>query len=259
MQPHATILNQDDAGSSVSRLMQHDPKGCTPTLDLQGEVAVRSLARPKDRAPYRCPPALPLYLKVKGRAMVLAHQTMGALSESSSALTAYGPYRDLDLGPPRGHAPSHVKGVLGGGLPSLSFGLPSSRPFGVAVRSLRSPVATLPARLSLWSILLPLLRSGRSALCAHPAVPMGHPPPSPLGWPYTRPCPTGYVLLPRCAQAVARPCPTGYVLLPRCAQAVSALVCHQCRKHNGGSRHPWAEVRSGRGKRGHQYYGVTPS
>ena len=188
MQPHATILNQDDAGSSVSRLMQHDPKGCTPTLDLQGEVAVRSLARPKDRAPYRCPPALPLYLKVKGRAMVLAHQTMGALSESSSALTAYGPYRDLDLGPPRGHAPSHVKGVLGGGLPSLSYGLPpppaplgwpwslrslslrslpgcpsgtsSSRSFGVAVRR------CAPTRLSLWDILLPPLWGGRIPVLA---------------------------------------------------------------------------------------------
>ena len=134
------------------------------------------------------------------------------------------------------------------------FGLPSSsRSFGVAVVA-ALPVAALPARLSLWDILLPLLRSGRSALCAHPAVPMGHPPPSPLGWPYTRPCPTGYVLLPRCAQAVARPCPTGYVLLPRCAQAVSSLVVPPVPqvkvKHNGGSRHPWAEVRSGRGKRG---------
>ena len=248
MQPHATILNQDDAGSSVSRLMQHDPKGCTPTLDLQGEVAVRSLARPKDRAPYRCPPALPLYLKVKGRAMVLAHQTMGALSESSSALTAYGPYRDLDLGPPRGHAPSHVKGVLGGGLPSLSFGLPSSRPFGVAVRSLRSlslrsrpgcpfgPSSSrsfgvavrrcAPTRLSLWDILLPPLWGGRIPVLALRATS------SSLA--VLRPWPVLALRATSSSLAVLRPWP---VLALRATSSSLAVLrpsrpwwCHQCRK-----------------------------
>ena len=154
--------------------------------------------------------------------MVLAHQTMGALSESSSALTAYGPYRGPRPWGLRVDMHLHiVKGVLGGGLPSLSFGLPSSRPFGVAVRSLRSLSLRSRPRLSLWSILLPLLRSGRSALCAHRLSLWDILLPPLWGWPYTRPCPTGYVLLPRCAQAVARPCPTGYVLLPRCAQAVA--------------------------------------
>ena len=157
-------------------------------------------------------------------------------------------------------------------------GTSSSRSFGVAVRR------CAPTRLSLWDILLPPLWGGRKVLrtpvLALWATSSSHVPwavpvlvlrtassSRPFGvavapvWP-CGPSSSLAVLRPsgRCA-----PPSLPYGLRPppplRSGRLVPGVppVPQVKVKHHGGSRHPWAEVRSGRGKRGHQYYGVTPS
>ena len=94
-------------------------------------------------------------------------------------------------------------------LPGCPSGTSSSRSFGVAVRR------CAPTRLSLWDILLPPLWGGRIPVLALRATS------SSLA--VLRPWPV--LALRATSSSLA-----GYVLLPRCAQAVSSLVCHQCRK-----------------------------
>ena len=121
-------------------------------------------------------------------------------------------------------------------------------------------------------LLLPPLWGGRGRCapcrCAPcPAVPTGHPPPAPSEWPF------GAVRPPGCPYGTSSSLPFGVAVYPslpyglrpppslRSGRLVPGVppVPQVKVKHHGGSRHPWAEVRSGRGKRGHQDYGVTPS
>ena len=140
--------------------------------------------------------------------------------------------------------------------PGCPYGTSSSLPFGVAVRCCAPPVLALWATSSShvpWAVPVLVLRTASSSLpfgvavvpvwpcgpssslavlrpsgrCAPPSLPYGLRPPPPL----------------RSGRLVPGVPPVPQVKV----------------KHHGGSRHPWAEVRSGRGKRGHQYYGVTPS
>ena len=107
--------------------------------------------------------------------------------------------------------------------PGCPYGTSSSLPFGVAVRCCAPP--SLPCGLR------------PPPTCRGPCPSLSYglpPPPSPLGWPWSPSGPAGHPPPSLCSGRLGavrpRPCPTGYVLLPRYARAVSSLVCHQCRK-----------------------------
>ena len=108
--------------------------------------------------------------------------------------------------------------------PAVPMGHPPPLPFGWPVRCCAPPSLALWATSSShvpWAVpvLVPtdcLLLPPLWGWPWPPSGPAGHPPPS--------------LCSGRLGAVRPRPCPTGYVLLPRYARAVSSLVCHQCRK-----------------------------